>query len=278
MEPTELVGMPKVEGGMTHYYPPAFLPIQGRGLFVFEELNRCPNYMRAPTLQLLTERSLNDYRLPRGWLPAAAINPADGGYEVFDLDAALLSRFVQVAVDPDQAEWLSWARANRVHFAVVEYVASDAQIFLAAESNPRAWTYVSDILCAEAKVRPSGDVLRAAVVGLVGEQRGAAFLSFLSKRVRPLTSDEVLSAYARHRPILREWVSSGRLDLVRGSMLAVLKHLQARPNYDGAKGSRACWKRLGAFMHDLPGDLREEAGRFFDERGYSRPSVQRSLA
>jgi len=49
---------------------------------------------------------LNDYRLPQGWLPAAAINPADADYDVFDLDPALLSRFVRVALVAGQAEWL----------------------------------------------------------------------------------------------------------------------------------------------------------------------------
>jgi MoxR-like ATPase len=78
MEPPDLVGMPRLDGKVTRYLPPAFLPTKGRGLIVFEELNRCPNYMRAPCLQLLTDRSLNDYRLPPGWLPAAAINPPDG--------------------------------------------------------------------------------------------------------------------------------------------------------------------------------------------------------
>src|SRR5207249_5537844 len=43
MEPPDLVGMPKVgKDGKTHYAVPSFLPTAGRGLLVFEELNRCP--------------------------------------------------------------------------------------------------------------------------------------------------------------------------------------------------------------------------------------------
>lgn len=100
MEPTDLVGMPKLEDGCTTFLPPDFLPTGGKGLMVFEELNRCPRYMRSPCLQLLTARTLNDYILPRGWLPIAAVNPNEGGYEVEDLDKALSSRFVQVVVMP----------------------------------------------------------------------------------------------------------------------------------------------------------------------------------
>jgi MoxR-like ATPase len=46
MEPPDLLGIPRVgEDGRTHYAVPAFLPQTGRGLLVFEELNRCPRYM-----------------------------------------------------------------------------------------------------------------------------------------------------------------------------------------------------------------------------------------
>jgi len=71
MEPTDLAGIPSIgDDGRTRYAPPSFLPADGCGLLVFEELNRCPPYMQAPCLQLLTCRFLNDYQLPPGWLPA----------------------------------------------------------------------------------------------------------------------------------------------------------------------------------------------------------------
>src|SRR5262249_17559966 len=69
MEPPDLIGLPTMKGGVTRYCRPSFLPTSGQGLIVFEELNRCATYMRAPCLQLLTARCLNDYRLPEGWLP-----------------------------------------------------------------------------------------------------------------------------------------------------------------------------------------------------------------
>ena len=96
MEPPDLIGIPVVVAdGTTHYAPPAFLPQTGQGLLVFEELNRCPRYMQAPCLQLLTARQLNDYCLPEGWLPCAAINDAADGYLTEELEAALLSRFLR---------------------------------------------------------------------------------------------------------------------------------------------------------------------------------------
>jgi hypothetical protein len=274
MEPPDLVGLPKMDGPVTRYLPPAFLPPDGRGLLVFEELNRCPAYMRAPCLQLLTARTLNDYALPTGWLPVAAINPSDTGYEVEDLDPALLSRFVQVAVVPGREEWLAWARASEIHPDVVAYVASDPAIFDGPESNPRAWAYVSDLLRAAVKAGTPRETLREAVAGLVGPTRMAAFFRAPHGNSSPLTADDVL-AYPLHRTRLRAWIKAGRLDMAQGSLLAIQKRLQARRDYDQVRAENAAWKHLGTFLGDLPGDLYEQAMAFFEERGYDAPRVRK---
>jgi hypothetical protein len=275
MEPTDLIGLPRADGAVTRYSPPSFLPQGGKGLLVFEELNRCPEYMRAPCLQLLTARSLNDYTLPPGWLPVAAVNPAEAGYEVEELDAALLSRFVRVAVEPDPELWLDWARGRGIHPGVISYVGSDPAIFEEPESNPRAWTYVSDLLRAAEETGCAREILTAAVAGLVGPVRAVAFLRTLRDGERPLTVKDVL-AYPKHCDRLRSWVAAGRLDLARGSLLAVQKQLQARANYDQVRKNRTAWKHLGEFLGDLPGDLCEAAATFFTERGYDVPRVRRS--
>lgn len=274
MEPTDLVGLPKLDGSVTRFLPPSFLPTHGKGLLVFEELNRCPAYMRAPCLQLLTARSLNDYVLPAGWLPVAAINPAEDGYEADELDAALVSRFVRVAVEPDHQEWLAWARTAGIHPGVLSYVESDPTIFQSAVSNPRAWAYVSSLLRAADGAQASREPLQAAIAGTVGAKRAAAFLKVLREDIRPLTANEVFD-YERHRPQVQGWIAGGQLDTVKTTLLNVKKQLQARPHYDCARTDRTTWKNLAAFLADLPGDLREEAEAFFREREYDVPGTRK---
>lgn len=112
MEPVDLIGIPRInDDGRTEYHAPSFLPEDGAGLLVIEELNRCPRYVQVPCLQLLTARRLNDYVLPPGWLPCAAINSGDE-YLVDDLDPALTWRFVQVRVEADPTNWAAWARES----------------------------------------------------------------------------------------------------------------------------------------------------------------------
>jgi hypothetical protein len=274
MEPPDLVGLPRLDSTLTRYCPPSFLPTSGRGLLVFEELNRCPAYMRAPTLQLLTARTLNDYTLPPGWLPVAAINPAGCTYETFDLDPALLSRFVQVEVRADQSEWLSWALANGIHPAVVAYVSADANVFNHPQSNPRAWQYISKLLRAKETCCMGDKPLFVAVAGLIGHKRAASFRRFLRDGVLPLTADDILGSYHNRRMELQGWIANGQLDLAHGSLLALLKYLQSSNNFQSVRCQDVQWRNLESFLSDLPGDLREEARDFFVERKLQPPCIK----
>lgn len=272
MEATDLTGLPRAKGAATTYLPPEFLPRSDQGLLVFEELNRAERHVRAPCLELLTARRLNDYVLPPGWLPLAAVNPADGGdYHVDDLDPALASRFVQVRVVPDRTEWLAWARRAGVHAAVLAYVEADASVFDRPESNPRAWKRVSDLLRAAAAVGSDPAIVRAAVFGQVGDARGKAFLASLKKVDRPLAAADVLHPYPKHRDQVRRWAADGRLDLLEATAQKVCLHVQPEADYLAVRQAAAQWRNVGRFLDDLPGDLQDGARAVFTDRGYDVP-------
>jgi MoxR-like ATPase len=275
MEPPDLVGLPKLDGKVTRYLPPSFLPVEpdGEGLLDLEEINRAPAYMRAPCLQLLTTRTLNDYALPAGWRLAAAINPAEDGYAADDLDPALESRFVRINVVASPDEWAAWARERKVDRRVIDYVLSDPTVFDVPMSNPRAWTAVARIIKAADKLETAAPLLRAAVAGCVGAERAAAFLRFMKDKVKPLDADAVLATYKKLRPVLRKWVADGKLDLVQGTLLQVKKRLQSRTEYEAARGKASAWRNLGRLLADLPGDLREDAEEFFKDRKYDVPCM-----
>ncbi|MBY0524876.1 MAG: hypothetical protein K2R98_15840 [Gemmataceae bacterium] len=187
----------------------------GKGLLVFEELNRCERYMRSPCLQLLTARSLNDYHLPDGYLPMACINPPDEDYEVEALDSALLSRFVQVSVVPDVEQWLQWARTTDIHRAVLQYVAGDKTIFAEPQCNPRAWHYISNLLHGAAIAESSQESLRVAIMGLIGEKRATAFLSVIKGGTQSLGAQEIFSGYRKYRMHLKSLIQTGQIDRVK---------------------------------------------------------------
>lgn len=270
MEPPDLLGLPQIgEDGRTHYALPSFLPCTGRGLLVFEELNRCPRYMQAPCLQLLTARQLNDYVLPEGWLPCAAINDAADGYLADELDAALLSRFLQVTVVPDVTEWAHWARAHQVHSHIVDFVENSPGVFDDPAANPRAWVRASQLLTVWEHGERSQLLLTTALAGVLSEKWTLAFLQVYSNERRPLRPDEIIEAYPTHQAAVRRWTSQGHLDVVAASLELLKRHLQAQRHYDAVIGAALRKAHVEAFLADLPADLRHQAHEWLLERGYT---------
>lgn len=272
MEPPDLVGLPVQRDGRTVYAPPGFLPADGRGLLVFEEVNRSERYMLSPCLQLLSARTLNDYNLPPGWLPVAAINPSDDGYDVNQLDAALLSRFVCLEVEPSVKEWTAWATNHGVHEAVVRYVTQTDEVF--ASSNPRAWTYVSNVL----KCHESGDsgrnVLLAVIAGLVGGVQARAFLTtyLAGDDDIPLTLPDIAAVYPRHRPTVKRWVEGKRTDLLAATAHAVKVGTQSSDlcaRIVEADGEQA--QNIADFLSDLPADLATSVKKALKKAGLTFP-------
>jgi hypothetical protein len=271
MEPPDLIGIPHVgEDGRTHYAMPAFLPQTGRGLLVFEELNRCPRYMATPCLQLLTARQLNDYDLPPGWLPCAAINDAEEGYWVEDLDAALLSRFVQVKVVPEVRAWAQWARASRqVHEHIVAFVEQSPGIFRDPVANPRAWVMASHLLTAWEADPCADDLLVAALAGVVGEKWALAFMQVYHGAQHPLAPTDIIEAYPQHRAVVLGWMRQGALDVVAASVERLKRHLQPQPMYEALLDDAQHKAHVELFFSDLPADLQQQLHLWLAERGFT---------
>jgi hypothetical protein len=269
MEPPDLAGLPTVaEDGRTRYAAPDFLPDGGKGLLVMEELGRSARYMRAPCLQLLTARKLNDYRLPPGWLPCATDNGADGGYHNDALDPAHLSRFLRAKVTASAEYWLAWAEANGVHERVREFVRYSKEVFDDRDANPRAWAYASRLLAAHeaAGDDPGEKTLATGLAGVLGVRWGTAFLAYLHSPCKPIPPATIDADYASVRATLLGWVKQRRLDLIDSTLDAFLRHVDAQHAQLVADPARK--RNAEAFFADLPPDLRLQASDRVRQQGY----------
>ena len=231
MEPSDLVGMPQIKDGRTHFVPPAFLPANdgSKGILMLEELNRAPQYMLAPTLELLTSRKLNDYVLPAGWVPMAAINPhTDDQYVgTRQLDAALLARFTRVHVFADYIEWLVWARQRKLNDAILSFVQMTPDVFSASDSNPRAWEALSRIVSELDANTADKATIRTCITGTVGELMGEAFLSFLNRKNQFIPdAKDVLDNYAKWRDAVQAMKKRNDVAAMHGLVEAVIAMYQ----------------------------------------------------
>ena len=263
LEPPDLVGLPVIEDGRTRYALPRFLPRDGAGILMLEELNRAERYIQQPALQLLTARALHEYVLPDGWACFAAINPETGDYQVTPLDAALRARFLQVPVRPERAAWLAWAGAHGVHPAVMALVRAHERVF--SEVSPRSFTYASELLLSMRPHELADDGLLRDVLGgyLPGVWVEALVASgSLASRTLELDVYELLrdytpkSAYAER---LRAWKQRGQTDQL-DELTARLCTVLGGPECGVLIAQRALvLPALEALLADLPGDQREQA-------------------
>lgn len=272
MEPPDLVGIPQVRpDGTTHYAPPSFLPTSGKGLIVFEELNRCPRYMQSPCLQLLTSRLLNDYQLPAGWLPCAAINDVTDGYFADELDPALLSRFLRVKVVANVDEWVKWARASKLHKEIVEFVQNSPNIFEDPSANPRAWTYASRLLTEWQHCEPKdNDLLLIVLAGVLNEKWAYAFYQNYCDLKRPLKPTEIIEDYSAYQSSVRRWIQKGQLDVVKASVENLKRYIQKQNAYNTVVQKPALKSNVESFLLDLPAELLTEFREWSEERGFRR--------
>ena len=267
MEPPDLIGLPFQKNGRTVYAPPNMLPTTDRGFLILEELNRAEKYMRSPCLQLLTARRLNDYVLPSGWLPIAAINPDGSGYDVQPLDPALLSRFIRVQVVADVPTWLAWAQDNGVHDAVRQYVGAVPKVFDSAP--PRSWTYVSQIITAfESGKGDDRRILLAALEGQVGpEHAQALYKIYQSGCSVTIDAERILRKYPTVKATIVGWAKAKKTDLLASHAHKVRVALQKSDLCAEVARSKKMTRNLRDFANDLPAELGHDVLKSAEQGG-----------
>ena len=269
MEPCDLTGLPILTDiKTTSFAAPDFLPRDGRGIIMFEELNRAPPYMLAPTLELLTSRRLNDYVLPCGWVPMAAINPAtdDAYVGTRQLDAALEARFMKIEVVASAKEWVAWAEGHDVHRDVIGFVRTTPHIFDARESNPRAWTMVSKVLRHVPGDQVDKAMLLPMLTGLVGEDMAVGFLRFMrGDRTKLIAPNDVLQRYASVAKQVKALAKANDTAVLHALVHGVLVIAQD-PGRRTTDADEAVQRRhLEAFAKDLPAEFRRRIQEHLDD-------------
>ena len=260
MEPVDLLGLPEKNGVTVTYLPPAFLPRSGSGIFFMDELNRAAQAMQNASLRILSARELNQYKLPPGWLPCAAINPDDDErYNTNRLDDAMFARFVMIDVSSNVPDWLKWGEKNHVHEAVLAFVRATPDIFDGRFSNPRSWTRVSKLIDEYAGGRFKEETLHAVIEGCVGVVLATAFIRTLrNKKLTQLpTAEEIVFKYRKVRSVIQTNVASGNTANLTSMCHCVAMLLQAPGHEKQVKQDKTAIANIRQFYADLPAEFKK---------------------
>ena len=185
-EPTDIKGIPYYNSNsntMT-WAPPAELPTdpESTAILFLDELNSAAPATQAAAFQLVLNRRVGTYILPKGVAIVAAGNREGDKGVTYRMPAPLANRFLHLELRTDYDDWLQWAVNNRVHEQVVGYLGFakqdlydfDPKSASKAFATPRSWQFVSELL-EEDDV--SDSTLTDLVSGAVGEGLAVKFMA-----------------------------------------------------------------------------------------------------
>ena len=185
-EPTDIKGIPyyNTESNTMCWAPPVELPQDpnSNAILFLDELPSAPPAVQAAAYQLILNRRVGTYKLPKGVSIVAAGNRESDKGVTYRMPAPLANRFVHIELKTDYEDWLQWATLNKIHEQVVGYVGFakqdlydfDPKSSSRAFATPRSWSFVSELL--QDDDLPEG-TLTDLVAGAIGEGLAVKFMA-----------------------------------------------------------------------------------------------------
>jgi hypothetical protein len=217
-EPTDIKGIPyyNADQGKMVWAPPAELPTdpESTAIIFLDELNSAPPAVQAAAYQLILNRRVGTYELPKGVDVVAAGNREGDRGVTYRMPAPLANRFIHLEAKVDFDDFQEWAVMNDVHPEVLGYVGFakqdlydfDPKSVSKAFATPRSWVFVSDLLKDE---DCDVDTMHNLVAGAVGDGLAIKFmahrkiagrlpkaLDILEGKVKDLQIKEVSAMYS----------------------------------------------------------------------------------
>ena len=185
-EPTDIKGIPyyNAEQGKMVWAPPAELPTEAdsNAIIFLDELNSAAPAVQAAAYQLILNRRVGTYELPKGVDVVAAGNREGDRGVTYRMPAPLANRFVHLEAKVDFDDWQDWATLNKIHPDVVGYVGFakqdlydfDPKSASKAFATPRSWSFVSDLLTDD---DTDTETLTNLIAGAVGDGLASKFMA-----------------------------------------------------------------------------------------------------
>ena len=201
-EPTDIKGIPyyNSDAKTMTWAPPSELPSdpESTAILFLDELNSAAPATQAAAYQLILNRKVGTYCLPKGVSIIAAGNrEADKGV-TYRMPAPLANRFLHLELKSDYEDWLSWATSNKLHEQVVGYIGFakqdlydfDPKSSSRAFATPRSWSFVSELLNDDDL---DENTLTDLVAGAVGEGLAVKFMAHRKVAKQMPKPEDILS-------------------------------------------------------------------------------------
>ncbi|XPV69869.1 MAG: ATP-binding protein [Halarcobacter sp.] len=187
LDAVDLRGIPTIANEQTKWMPPVFLPTDqnSKGILFLDELNSAPLSVQAAIYQLVLDRKIGEYTMPKGWRIVCAGNKINDKGIVFKLPSPLINRMVHIVLEAKYDDFKIWAIKNEIHPFIIGFLGFrpdllSTEVPSSTETNPafctpRAWNMLSNILKQTEDIKSINPI----IYGSVGYGAGIEFISFV---------------------------------------------------------------------------------------------------
>jgi hypothetical protein len=215
----------------------------------------------AGLMEILGEATISqsNWELPKNWQIIAAANPSELGYQVNELDEAMVDRMLHYAPGWDAPSWTKWANSTDkfapqvIDFALANpdlIETGEAQLPVEIEKKLRATPRSLEYFAALYEPDLSEGMLRVITEGILGRSAAEEFMrQHLGER--PLTFEAI--AQGEYKETLARWINDGNESFISASTNRLVAGLVKRDVKDNVA------KRVSLYIAMIPGNAREEA-------------------
>ncbi len=188
MEPTDLRGIPfKTSDDRVKWSVPEMLPDSNSsepGILFLDEINAAPPSVSAAAYQLILDRRLGEYEMPKNWAIFAAGNRQGDRGVTYAMPAPLANRFTHYHVEPNLDDWIAWALENNIDERIMGFLRFRPDLLFRydpahnpeAFPSPRSWEYADRAL---KKFGHRPDLLTDTLQACVGDDVGVELKAYI---------------------------------------------------------------------------------------------------
>ena len=206
MEPTDIRGIPFYNKDLNKmdWAPPIELPDEEFAsqypivVLFLDEFNSAAPSVQAAAYQLILNRRIGKYHMPKNVVMVAAGNRESDKGVTYRMPTPLANRFIHQEMKVEFGPWQEWAVKKNIHKDVVGYLSFakqdlydfDAKSASRAFATPRTWTFVSELLEDE---EGDDDTIMNMIAGTVGEGLAVKFMAHRKIAGRMPRPEDILS-------------------------------------------------------------------------------------
>lgn len=220
----DLVGMPQIVEGQTHFAAPDWVPTtEGPGILLIDDVNRADDRILRGIMQLLQNYELVSWKLPAKWQIVLTANPDGGDYSVTPMDDAMLTRMMHITMDFDVKIWAKWAENYGIDPRGINFLLTYPEVVTGERSTPRSLVQFFESIAPIEDLQKELPLVQMLADSCLDGSTVAAFVNFVNNNLSQLISpEEILQSKDFEKEVFKRIDESVNRGTLRVDILATL--------------------------------------------------------